>query len=76
MLAKKEIFYVGFKDDTKLVDVIDANGWKWPMHWFVKFPQLNNIPAPLLSNDEKISLFGWIGMVMQRNLLLAQFGKI
>ncbi|GJR62195.1 RNA-directed DNA polymerase, eukaryota, reverse transcriptase zinc-binding domain protein [Tanacetum coccineum] len=30
MISKKEIFYAGFKDQDKLMDIIDDNGWKWP----------------------------------------------
>lgn len=47
----KEVFYAGFQDDTKLADVINDEGWKWPMQWLVKFPQLNNIPIPVLNDS-------------------------
>ncbi|GKB76435.1 RNA-directed DNA polymerase, eukaryota, reverse transcriptase zinc-binding domain protein [Tanacetum coccineum] len=32
MIRKKEIFYASFKDQDKIQDVLNDNGWKWPQN--------------------------------------------
>ncbi|GKD44979.1 RNA-directed DNA polymerase, eukaryota, reverse transcriptase zinc-binding domain protein, partial [Tanacetum coccineum] len=49
-ISKKEIFYAGFNDQTKLADVMDSDGWKWPADWFVKYPWISNMKTPILNN--------------------------
>ncbi|GKA62260.1 hypothetical protein Tco_0761779, partial [Tanacetum coccineum] len=49
-ISKKEIFYDGFNDQTKLADVMDFDGWKWPADWFVKYPWISNMKTPILIN--------------------------
>ncbi|GJR34688.1 hypothetical protein Tco_1210372 [Tanacetum coccineum] len=49
MISKKEIFYVGFKDQDTIQDVMNDKGWKWPHNWLVKYPWIPNIQCPKLS---------------------------
>ena len=30
--------------------MIDGQGWKWPLNWLTKYPWLNKIVVPILSN--------------------------
>ncbi|GJT34467.1 hypothetical protein Tco_0924886 [Tanacetum coccineum] len=43
MISKKEIFYVGLKDQDKIHDVMDDNGWKWPQNLLEKYPWITSI---------------------------------
>ncbi|GJS95673.1 RNA-directed DNA polymerase, eukaryota, reverse transcriptase zinc-binding domain protein, partial [Tanacetum coccineum] len=51
MISKKEIFYAGFKDQDKIQDVLDDNGWKWPQNWKDKYPWITNIQTPYITNQ-------------------------
>nr|GEU95713.1 RNA-directed DNA polymerase, eukaryota, reverse transcriptase zinc-binding domain protein [Tanacetum cinerariifolium] len=50
-ISKKEVFYACFHDYNKVSDLIDDNGWRWPHGWIVKYPWLNMIQVPVLSNS-------------------------
>nr|GFC03866.1 reverse transcriptase domain, reverse transcriptase zinc-binding domain protein [Tanacetum cinerariifolium] len=36
----------------------DDGLWKWPNDWLVKYPILNSIPVPIIS-DEKLDYLEW-----------------
>ncbi|GJX15655.1 hypothetical protein Tco_0216487 [Tanacetum coccineum] len=49
-ISKKKIFYGGFNDQTKLVDVMDSDGWKWSADWFLKYLWISSMKTPILNN--------------------------
>ncbi|GJR81101.1 RNA-directed DNA polymerase, eukaryota, reverse transcriptase zinc-binding domain protein [Tanacetum coccineum] len=49
-IRKKDVFYVGFNNLSKVSDLIDDNGWRWPQNWLIKHPWLSMIQVPVLSN--------------------------
>ncbi|GJV19454.1 RNA-directed DNA polymerase, eukaryota, reverse transcriptase zinc-binding domain protein [Tanacetum coccineum] len=51
LISKKKVFYVGFKDQDKIHDVMDDNGWKWPQNWLDKYPWIASIRTPSLVNQ-------------------------
>ncbi|GJT79966.1 RNA-directed DNA polymerase, eukaryota, reverse transcriptase zinc-binding domain protein [Tanacetum coccineum] len=50
MISKKEIFYADLKDQDKLHEVLDDNGWKWPQNWKYKYPCIANIQTPFITD--------------------------
>ncbi|GJY60643.1 RNA-directed DNA polymerase, eukaryota, reverse transcriptase zinc-binding domain protein [Tanacetum coccineum] len=56
-ISKKEIFYAGFNDQDKLIDILDGSGWKWPQDWLITYPWLRNIKAPILSNTPNMPVW-------------------
>ncbi|GJR88549.1 RNA-directed DNA polymerase, eukaryota, reverse transcriptase zinc-binding domain protein [Tanacetum coccineum] len=57
MISKKEIFYVGFNYQDKLMDIMDVDGWKWPHDWLIKHLSLCNMVALVLSSNPDVPIW-------------------
>nr|GFC62793.1 hypothetical protein [Tanacetum cinerariifolium] len=56
MILSRDIIRAGFSHASKVHDCIQDGLWIWPNDWLVKYPILNSIPTPVISDDKSDSL--------------------
>ncbi|GKC32728.1 RNA-directed DNA polymerase, eukaryota, reverse transcriptase zinc-binding domain protein [Tanacetum coccineum] len=57
-LQKWDLYDARLADDAKVADLIHNDRWNWPDEWMEDFPDLQQIPLPVLDNDvnDKIAM--------------------
>nr|GEX14277.1 hypothetical protein [Tanacetum cinerariifolium]GFA60145.1 hypothetical protein [Tanacetum cinerariifolium] len=56
IISSRDIARAGFNHASKVRDCIQDGLWIWPNDWLVKYPMLNSIPVPIISDDNSDSL--------------------
>nr|GEU74329.1 hypothetical protein [Tanacetum cinerariifolium] len=56
IISSRDITRAGFNHASKVRDCIQDSLWIWPNEWLVKYPLLNSIPIPVISDDNSDSL--------------------
>nr|GEW59077.1 retrovirus-related Pol polyprotein from transposon TNT 1-94 [Tanacetum cinerariifolium] len=56
IISSRDITRAGFNHASKVRDCIQDGLWIWPNDWLVKYPILNSIPTPVISDDNSDSL--------------------
>nr|GEV22089.1 hypothetical protein [Tanacetum cinerariifolium] len=56
IISSHDIIRAGFSHASKVRDCIQDGLWIWPNDWLVKYPILNSIPTPVISDDKSDSL--------------------
>ncbi|GJT10477.1 hypothetical protein Tco_0857519 [Tanacetum coccineum] len=51
MVSNRDIYRAGFSLNDKVSDIIIDNTWGWPNEWSSKYPMLNNLVVPQLSDS-------------------------
>ncbi|GJZ11796.1 hypothetical protein Tco_0546555 [Tanacetum coccineum] len=51
MVSNRDIYTAGHSLNAKVSDIIIDNSWRWPNDWSSKFPLLNNLVVPQLSDS-------------------------
>ncbi|GJR54546.1 hypothetical protein Tco_1405067 [Tanacetum coccineum] len=52
IVSSRDFHRGGFSSSSTVRDLIDGNAWKWPAHWTVKYPLLETLVCPGLSNED------------------------
>nr|GEU72415.1 hypothetical protein [Tanacetum cinerariifolium] len=65
IISNRNIYGAGLQVNAKVNDIIRHGSWCWPNEWALKYPPLNNVIVPHLSND--VDHLKW------RNLDVADF---
>ncbi|XP_071714139.1 uncharacterized protein [Rutidosis leptorrhynchoides] len=56
IVSYRDINSAGYSTTSKVHDVVDQSGWKWPANWNLKYPILNLIQPPVINNeDDKVN---------------------
>lgn len=53
-MSYRDIVNAGFSSMSRVGDLFDLRGWKWPHEWIIKFPALQDIPVPRSSKSDKL----------------------
>lgn len=53
-VSRRDIMSSGFNNTTIVSDLLDNQGWKWPMSWIEKYPVLQVIPIPDANKSDKM----------------------
>ncbi|PWA61796.1 reverse transcriptase domain, Reverse transcriptase zinc-binding domain protein [Artemisia annua] len=51
MIPNDEILQANLNFDAKIIDLIDNGEWNWPANWVQKYPFIQTIPKPNISDD-------------------------
>nr|GEU79022.1 hypothetical protein [Tanacetum cinerariifolium] len=51
IIYNRDIYGAGLQPNAKVNDIIRHASWCWPNEWALKYPPLNNVIVPHLSND-------------------------
>lgn len=57
-IRRRDIHLDGFNEQSKLCEVVDVNGWKWPYDWRNKYEIIQNMEVPTLSEEPDVPV--WI----------------
>lgn len=50
-ITQSDLDMAGMDSNAKVADLIDENGWSWPMEWDGKFDAMLNVPVPHIDSN-------------------------